>query len=465
MTAGPNPHKGGDLYRRSATGLANDLASGKFSARHLLDYFLDRIQALNPQLNAFIFLDPAAQAAADESDARRREGRTLGPLDGIPVAVKDNLLMQNCPAVWGSPLYADHIASHDELPVARLRESGAVLIGKTNVPELAMRGHTDNAVFGVTGNPWNPVLTPGGSSGGAVSAVAAGLVPLSLTTDGGGSIRRPAAHTGLVGLKPTIGRVRRGLGFPPLMFDCEVVGPIARTVADARAMFQVLAQKSLPSHRNARKKILLVEHFGGAPVDPEILASTRGAAEILAALGHEVQSGPLPFSIETAMAAWQTVSDAGFARLARMHANFADLSAPDFVARAENGARLSAADYAEAVEALFAFRAIVADAFDRVDIIMTPATAAQPWPANEHFPSYIANEKVGPRGHAVFTAWVNACGNAAIAVPVEPAKSGMPIGIQLVGAWDADEMLLDVAEGFEAAHPWSDRWPAMASAH
>ena len=450
------------LHRLPVETLAAALAEGRVTARALLDHCLERIDRLNPVLNAVVALDPGAPQAADESDARRRAGRGLGPLDGVPVTVKDNLLMKGCPAVWGSPLYRDYRPDHDEAPVARLRAAGAVLIGKTNTPELALRGYTDNPVFGATRNPWNPALTPGGSSGGAASGLAAGFAPLALATDGGGSTRRPAGHVGAVGLKPSLGRIPRSGGFPPLMFDCETVGLMARTVSGVRLMFDAMALDRRPA-RSAPARILLIERFGEAPVDPMIAERCREAGVWLAELGHDVVAGPLPFAIDEAMAAWSALTGVGLARLAADQPRFFDLAAPDFAAQAREGQARSAVDYDRLIEPLLAFRAVTAAAFEKVDVIMTPSTAAQPWPAREAFPPVIDGQAVGSRGHAVFTAWVNACGHPGLAIPVRPADDGMPVGMQLVGALGADERLLDIAAAFERAHPWADRWPALAA--
>ena len=182
-----------------------------------------------------------ARAAARASETRRHEGSARGPLDGVPLTVKDNINVRGLRTTWGSRLYADFIPTVDELPVARARAAGMVILGKTNVPEFTLSGYTDNLLFGATRNPWDVRLTPGGSSGGAVAAIAAGLGPLALGTDGGGSIRRPASHTGVVGLKPSRGRVARSDGLPQILLDFEVVGPMARTTRDVVLMMAVIA--------------------------------------------------------------------------------------------------------------------------------------------------------------------------------------------------------------------------------
>jgi aspartyl-tRNA(Asn)/glutamyl-tRNA(Gln) amidotransferase subunit A len=450
-----------DLHRRPAEQLAADLQGGSLSARALLDHCLERIERLNPALNAIVALNPEAARAADDSDARLRAGRALGPLDGLPATVKDNLLMRGCPAIWGSPLFRDRAPAADELPVARLRAAGAVLVGKTNTPEFSLRGYTDNPVFGPTRNPWDPALTPGGSSGGAAAALAAGLAPLALATDGGGSIRRPAAHTGVVGVKPGAGRIPRAGGFPALMFDCEVAGAMARTVSGVRLMFEALAT-GRPAPTAGPARILVVERIGDAPVEPLIVERARQAGAQLAALGHKVTYGALPFPIDAAMAAWQALTPVGLARLAEGEPRFFELATEDFADQARAGQAVGATAYAAVIDTLMNLRAVTAQAFERIDVILTPAAAAQPWPIPLPYPLTIDGRAVGPRGHAVFTGWVNACGHPAIALPVRPADDGMPVGVQLVGAPGSDERLLDIAAAFEAAHPWADRWPQMA---
>ncbi|MGH8675511.1 MAG: amidase, partial [Burkholderiales bacterium] len=205
------------LWQLSAVELAAAFRSGATSPSAHLQLLQQRIAAINPKLNAIIAFDARAEAAARESGERIAAGRARGPLEGVPVVVKDNILVAGLPCVWGSRVFKDYVPEADEMPVARLRAAGAIILGKTNVPELTFEGITWNPVFGATRNPYDLELTPGGSSGGSVGAVAAGLVPLALGTDGGGSIRRPASHTGLVGLKPSIGAVARVNTLPMML--------------------------------------------------------------------------------------------------------------------------------------------------------------------------------------------------------------------------------------------------------
>jgi aspartyl-tRNA(Asn)/glutamyl-tRNA(Gln) amidotransferase subunit A len=205
------------FWSETATELASLYRVGAATPTAMLESVLGRIEDVNPRINALVTLDVAgAREAAAAASQRWRNGTPLGSLDGVPLTVKDNLFVRGLRATWGSLLFAEHVAPQDDLPVARLRAAGAVIVGKTNTPELALAGYTDNRLFGATGNPWAPTLTPGGSSGGAVAGVSAGFGPLAVATDAGGSIRRPSGHTGVAGLKPGVGRVPRRYGFPPL---------------------------------------------------------------------------------------------------------------------------------------------------------------------------------------------------------------------------------------------------------
>lgn len=464
------------LWSLSATELGRAYDRRELSPAEVLDAVLARCEAVNPRLNAIVTFDvEGARRAARASEARWRRGEALGQLDGVPLTVKDNIPVRGLPTTWGSCLLADHVPAMDELPVARLRAQGAVIIGKTNVPEFTLQGYTRNALFGTTGNPWDPRLTPGGSSGGAVAAVAAGFGPLAIGTDGGGSIRRPAGHTGLVGLKPSTGRVARANGLPAILHDFEVVGPMARTAADAALLFAAMAgpdsrdPTSLAFPRGVgpigpeplRQRVLYVPRFGGSPVDPEIAAHVAEAAHRLEAFGHVLEEGEAPFDIAALDRIWAVVGPAGLAWFLRDHTGWESVVQDAMRRIAEQGAALQAADYVEALEKVTRMRAELAQTFTRFDVILTPCFAALPWAADATHPETIDGEPVGPRGHAVFTAFANASGLPGISIPCRPSRSGLPIAIQLVGPYGADELLLGLAAQYERAHPWADRWPAI----
>jgi aspartyl-tRNA(Asn)/glutamyl-tRNA(Gln) amidotransferase subunit A len=462
------------LWRLSAAELAAAYRRRETDPLAVFDELEDRIGRTNPSITAIVELDPHARAAARRSAERFDRGAPLGPLDGVPVTIKDNILAAGLHCRWGSRLYEDFVPREDELPVARLRAGGAVILGKTNVPEFTLEGYTTNLLFGTTRNPWDTRLTPGGSSGGAVAAVASGLGPLALATDGGGSIRRPVSHAGLVGLKTSIGRVARGPSLPQILLDLETIGPIARTVDDVALALaaigapDVFDRRSLGAGdaraRGAPLRLRYVRRFGDAPVDPAILASTDAAAKTLAALGIAVDEGPLPFDVGPVVEMWPVLGQVGAAFVAGLHPGREEAIGPRMRAQAEAGRRIPATRYLEVIESIDAFRRSVTAAFEHVDLIMTPSAAALPWPAEEPFPATIDGQAVGPRGHAVFTAWVNVCGHPGLALPCAPSPDGLPIGFQIVGPFGADDLLLGVGRRFEAAQPWRDRWPGLAAA-
>jgi aspartyl-tRNA(Asn)/glutamyl-tRNA(Gln) amidotransferase subunit A len=429
-----------------------------------------RFEALNPKLNAIIAFAPDLDSQAEQSTKRIESGRARGPLDGIPVLVKDNILAKGMPCVWGSRVFRDYVPAEDELPVARLRAAGAIVLGKTNVPELTFEGITWNPVFGATRNPYDLDLTPGGSSGGSVAAVAAGLVPLALGTDGGGSIRRPASHTGLVGLKPSIGAVPRVNSLPMMLLDLEVIGPIARTVEDTKLLFEAMSRPDVRDRRSLflpkneiRKplRVLYVPRFGDAPLDPEIAKSVDAAARILERFCH-VETGPIPLDLAELNEFWPKFGAAGVAYVMAMHPGKEKLLGARFQAMLEAGRKVGAGEYLAGIQVFERLRTESEALFDRWDIVMTPSAAALPWPAEQPYPETIDGKKVGPRGHAVYTGWINACGIPAINLPGASSRRGLPIGFQLAARFGNDRLLLELASQYEAANPWRERWPAIA---
>ena len=381
------------------------------------------------------------------------------------MTVKDNIPVTSLPCTWGSALYADYVPVKDELPVARLRAAGAVVLGKTNVPEFTLHGYTANKLFGVTRNPWNPDLTPGGSSGGAVAAVALGIGRIALGTDGGGSLRRPAGFTGVVALKPTMGRVERRDGLPALLGDFEVIGPIARTVADVQHVMPIIAPGFGAPPAVPRLKILRIRAIAGGPVEPVIQAAMGTVADRLRALGHTVgEQDDLPLADIVNREVWPVVSSAGLAWVLRSHPGWRDHVGEALVPMAEAGERLSAAELVQAHDRLRACREQLADLFEEWDLVLTPTSAAMPWAAEKTHPEQIDGQPVGPRGHAVFTAWVNGTGVPALALPAPRSPDNLPIGFQLVGKAGDDELLCAVGAQYEAAHPWAQDWPPNVDA-
>ena len=463
------------LWQLSATSLRDRYAQGSLTPLEVARSCLARLDAVNPRLNAVIARrDSAFLREAAAATQRYAQGRPLSAIDGVPLSVKDSLYTADLPTTWGCRALRAHATGQDETAVARARAGGALIIGKTNVPEFALEGYTANPVFGVTRNPWDTALTPGGSSGGAVAAVAAGIAPLAIGQDGGGSIRRPASHTGLVGLKPSLSAVPREHALPSLLLDFEVIGPLARTVADARMLFQVMrgpaamdrsslaaAYASGMATPHDGLRILYVERLGDAPLDPQIAASVAAAVGQLEALGHRVETGALPLDLDFFAEAWPQIGQAGLAQLFERQPAWAAQASPRYRDLAEQGRAIRAARLWQILERVKQLRRECVTLFEGRDLIVLPSAAALPWPAEEAYPMQIDGRTVGPRGHAVYTGWVNAAGLPGLALPCRPSREGLPIGMQLVGPYGGDELLLDVGSAYEAAQPWSQRWPAL----
>lgn len=461
------------LWRLSASNLQARYRDGSLTPLAVTQSVLARIDAVNPRLHAVVARrDDAVLTEAAAATQRFEQGMPLSALDGIPLTVKDSLYLADLPTTCGTAALREHRPGHDELAAARARSGGALIVGKTNVPEFANDGYTANPLFGVTGNPWNPALTPGGSSGGAVAAVAAGIGPLAIAQDGGGSIRRPASHTGLVGLKPSLSAWPRERTLPGLLLDFDVIGPVARTVADARLLFDALRGPS-PADRSSMAaawagaqarpsgslRVLYVERLNDNPLDRQIAGSCGEAVHRLAELGHHVSRGPLPLDVRPILEAWPQIGQVGLAAMFDAQPEWEVQASARYREGAALGRQVPGPRVWQIMEQVRRLRTDSAALFERFDVIVMPAAAALPWPADQAYPPVIDGHEVGPRGHAVYTGWVNAAGLPALALPAAPSAEGLPIGIQLIGAYGSDSMLLDLGAAYEAAAPWADRWP------
>jgi aspartyl-tRNA(Asn)/glutamyl-tRNA(Gln) amidotransferase subunit A len=454
-------------WQLGAVELSQAFVNGSLTPVDALDSVLERMHTVQPRINAVVACDlDSARAAARASALRWQRGAALSALDGVPLTVKDNIPVAGLSCRWGSKLYADFLPTQDEEPAQRLRAAGAVILGKTNVPEFTLQGYTDNLLDGVTRNPWDLALTPGGSSGGAVAAVASGIAPVALATDGGGSIRRPAAYAGLAGLKPSWGTVPRSGGLPEILPGMEVIGPIARSVADLVAMMRIIAGPAagswLPATPAGPQKIVYWRDISGSPVDPQILSSVDAAAAALQALGHSVEEQPAPACIARFNhAVWPVLSATGLAAVLKNPGGREAELTPALRQMLAQGRDLRATDLFEAQREVRDMRTALAQLLTDFDLILTPAAAALPWSATESHPTQIAGQAVGPRGHAVFTAFANAAGLPGLALPAAPSPTGLPIGFQLIARHGADAALLALGLHYEHQHPWRQRWPTL----
>ncbi|MBL8200160.1 MAG: amidase [Chromatiales bacterium] len=428
---------------------------------------LDRITALQPRLNAFITVLPE-QALADARE-RERElagGRRRGPLHGIPVALKDNIDTAGIRTTAAAGGFAERIPAADAEVVRRLRESGAILLGKLNMDECAYGVTSTSGWFGAVKNPWSEAHVAGGSSGGPAAAVAAGLCYGALGTDTGGSIRQPAAWCGITGLKPTCGLVS-ARGVIPLSWSLDHVGPMARTAEDAALLLQAIAgfdpldpasvESSPVDYARAldqstrRLRIGLPREMYFEDLDPEIASAVTAAIELLRNLTAGTRDVTLPAVPNLSL----LFVEAG-AYLAPALAASPDGFSPNIRALVETGARISAASYAEARRQLALSRHAIRQVFDDVDVLVTPTTPDLP----SRIDAGAAPARRGPPLSARNTTPFNIYGLPTISVCCGFAKSGLPIGLQISGPAFGDARVLALAHAYQQRTAWHERRPA-----
>lgn len=460
-----------DLAFLSASDLGAAIRVRRVSPVEAVGAVLDRIERLNPRLNAFWTVTAESarrEAAAAEAAVMRGEG--LGPLHGVPVSVKDLVITRGVLTTFGSRIYEKNVPQEDAPLVERLKAAGAILIGKTTSPEFGWKGVTDSPLCGITRNPWNPDRTPGGSSGGAGAAMAAGLGPLAVGTDGGGSIRIPASFCGVFGLKPTYGLVPV---YPASATGTlSHAGPMTRTVRDAALMLQVL---SGPDDRDPLSfpsagadfvgglmggvgglRVAWSPTLGYAVVDSEVRTATEQAAKRFQDLGCRVEQVDRVFDDPDPV--WAPLFYAGIAaRMYDLLREWRDRMDPGLVQVVEEGRRIGVVEFVKASFARAAFTETVRKFFTRHDILLTPTLAVPPFAAGlEQPPSRPAGSRLS---WVAFTYPFNLTGQPAATVPCGFTRDGLPIGLQIVGRRLEDATVLRAAAAYESAAPWADRRP------
>jgi aspartyl-tRNA(Asn)/glutamyl-tRNA(Gln) amidotransferase subunit A len=464
------------LLRLTLTELCAVLHAGAASPVELMDAVLTRIDETNPVLNAVCSRRDAdacrADARAAEARIRRGDAR---PLEGIPLGVKELEETIGLPATEGSLLFKDRVATRDSIQVSRLKAAGAIVVGKTNAPEFGAPAITKNLVYGVTRSPWNPDLSPGGSSGGSSAAMAASVIPLVTAGDGGGSIRIPASFTGCFGLKTSYGRIAREheqweYG------DTAVYGPLTKTVGDAALfMDQVVGPhpidpKSLPhpghsyvarlEERLPPLRIGFSPDLGYAVVQSDVAAAVEDGVRVFERLGHRVEriAGGPPELGRT----WGLLG--AFLLGAKLHdvlPGREELIGRGLLQGIRLGSEMTPERWAVQATLRAQLNTWCAELFDRVDVLVTPTVPFDPYAAPGPYPTETEGRRQPTANVGSFTIPFNLSWHPAATVRVGLSRAGLPMGMQIVGPRHRDDLCLQVARAFERERPWHPHWPGV----
>lgn len=454
-----------DLYFLPATELARRIRVRELSAREVVVAVLERIES-GGAINAFASVDrEGSLKAAEDADRKTTSGSSLGALHGVPVSVKDLVAVEGQLFARGSRIFGNKPATFDAPVAQRLREAGAIIVGKTTTSELGFKGATDSPAFGITRNPWNPERTSGGSSGGAAAAVAAGMAPIGIGTDGGGSIRIPASFCGVFGLKPTFGLVP---AYPPSAVAMLAhIGPLTRTVRDAALCMDVISGydardlSSFPqvSHDYLRAcdgsvsglKAAFSPDLGYVNVAPEVAAIVADSIGVLSDLGCAVEQIPQP--IENPEEVYETLWSALLGAFLRPYlVEFRETMDEKLVERVDRSADISADTYARMLLRRNKVAEDIGAVFSRHDILVTPTLPITAFEAT----ATIANgREVDACGWTPFTYPFNLAGCPAATVPCGFTSEGLPVGLQIIAPRYRDDLVLKICASFEEAKPWS----------
>jgi amidase len=473
-----------DYLTRPATEQAAAIRAGEVSSRELVEESLRAIVALNDELNAFV--TTAAERALEEADAI--EPGDERPLAGVPIAIKDLIaLTEGIRTTHGMEAMGDWVPDHDSATVRKLRAAGAIVVGKTNTPELGILPVTEPDRFGPTRNPWDTSRTPGGSSGGSGAAVAAGMVSLAHGNDGGGSIRIPASCCGLVGLKPSRGRVSWAPDWTEGAIGLPTDGCLSRTVLDTATTLDLIAgyepgdsflvpPPSRPFVDTARaadpgklRMAFTLEAPNGAPVDPDCQQAVKDVVELLQELGHEVDAADLPADegyVENFVKVWVGATGEELHTFERWLGGPLDRSKIEpLTAQMEEIANAqSGTDLLIAMDYLRRLSRVVLAFWEDHDVLITPTLAGPPIeigalrPAEGEPPIQML---INSASWVPFTPVFNVTGQPAISLPLHQSRQGLPVGVQFVGPPAGEEMLIALAAQLEQARPWAERRPPV----
>ncbi len=467
---------GEDLCWMSAVELSKAIVGGEVSPVDVVEAVLERVHKCNPQINAVVTLleDEARQEAKRAEEAVRKGERR--PLLGVPVTIKDNIPVKGVRTTYGSKMFENFVPKEDAVLVERLREAGAIIIGKTNLPEFGLVAITDNPLFGATRNPWDLERTPGGSSGGAAAAVASGIAPIAIGNDGGGSIRIPSALCGVYGFKPSFGRVPSYRDLP-IFLEMASHGPITRTVADAALVMDVISgpderdRFSLPAvgfsylerleEGVEGKRFAYSPDLGYAVVDPEVEKLTRNAISAFEEAGASVEEVDVSIP-DLAYELIVLVLTETIAMIGDKFEEWKNVAYPLYLNFLPLADTVTFKDYIKVRvrrdELWDAVRKIFAD----YDFMLTPTTAVPAFKLEEGMgPTKIAGKDVGPIGWMPFTYPFNFTGQPAASVPCGFTKDGLPVGLQIVGRRYDDLGVLQASRAFEKIRPWQDKKPPL----
>jgi aspartyl-tRNA(Asn)/glutamyl-tRNA(Gln) amidotransferase subunit A len=485
------------LIHQPVAKLAALLEAGTISSVELMQAFVARTKAVDGRVKAFnSFDEPGALAQAAAADERRAQGRARGTLDGIPIGFKDVIAVEGQPLTCSSRMLADYVSPYDATATVKLKAAGMIPWGRLNMDEFAMGSSTENSAFGPVSNPWDLTCVPGGSSGGAAAAVAAGEAPATLGSDTGGSIRQPAALCGIVGLKPTYGLVSR-YGLAAFASSLDQIGVMTRTVEDAALLLGAIAghdpqdstsfRTEVPDYRNELQnrpgpwRLGVPREFFGAGLDPEVRAAVRAAIEFYRGSGCEITEVSMPFTSEYAVAAYYIIATAECSsNLARYdgvrygHRSAAATDAVDlyFKSRAEGfgeevkrriilGTYVLSSGYYDAYYLRAQkVRSLIRDEFGRVfrecDALLSPTTPTAAFKQGaktaDPLAMYLSD---------IYTIGVNLAGLPGISIPCGFTAGHLPIGLQIIGQPFGEAALLAIAQRYEQAHDWHTKHPNL----